>query len=1444
MKRFKCPDPQACFGGSLTADALCGKGSSGVMCIFCGIGYARVSGTCVKCSSGNSSIRMIVGYVGLIAVLLYLAYCCRVVPGCTSRVDEFVFDTASTFDASETGIEGVAGKREVKRRESHSVTVDKNRQKMERMKQVKTLERQLSTTSVISDITEASKSVHIVSYWYSANTLAGVFQRKFMMMATFYQIITLLPKYYQVNISESTVGKGISFEKSASYFSFINLSPSSLLVLDCFKEFRMSYYQYYWGKMFMPPILLFILCVTDLIGADSRIRVTIAGWCSCANGPQHRDESWDKVQDDPDVQITDNANATTTESELCLRHDLYKIWLLFLFIIYPSLCSTAGESWGERCLDDGGGGRWLMSDYSISCNSEKQLAFAKVDSFFMVLYNFGIPLYFLLVLFPHREAIRSRANGNEMPEGLEHIDMFCLQFEGDAWYWIVMDTVYKYFLCSFIVLVFGAYPTSQIMAATWVCLCFNLGVLRVDPYIFPYDDTLAFFSGGIIMGIFIICVYSRLGTVMEQAGGNFQAEMGGILGMPVLVTIACIAIFGVLVYGLLQTYKEWREIVTGDIKCDIMRIIFSDTYEVGDHVQLTPGCSAASKNISKSGNDYDLAYGKVVDACRVKLNTHRVDYEILLEDAVIGGKQIKLGTSVHIFDGDFLEPDMRSDTQRKAGGAEATMANTDREGSLANATGPSLGDIQMTVMEGDGTLLEEKDGSRDAAGEADDWNLVIDGDAMQDVMQKTVDGKFRITLKKEQDDLLGIYLDPGRGNRVFNVQRGALAYGKVKVGWDLYSVEQHAEYDNVVLKTDVVTNWPAKDIISLLNSVEGTIVLTLTKPKGASGAFDPSNCQRTCMLSERNTVATATATNCTVICKNVIPPGNQEVQLRVENIDMGGYLWFGVVQAGTTCTGFGDQRVGYGGGCRKGYALFGGRTGHCYRYHDANPDQTFSGSDVGFKTGDVLGITIDSTRRTLGFTRNGVAHAGHFTGLKGQYQFAVSPSTEGTSVRILGTTAQHYSKQPSLSPDPPPAYSDTPLSASSGSVPTGGLIEGTDETTGRTYYYNRANNTLVWDKPHMDRHILEEKIDGPDADDGLPAATAVGVGKWESEVSAPSQASRAVPSHTSIHNDAIRLKPKDSGTIAVSGAGSSKFNGIYSPDGNQNGHKRWRHSSGGPKIYWKRTGYPGWRMVAADNNTSDGYFNNMSQGDTPPTTWNCGKGYTGEEPAPTSAFPTDVGDDTAGYDDAPPPAFMHVPGWSDFINNLKTITEFPAEGTADYTRKLKAARKRFITYYPNVVVPAEADLDIQRAELAAVRAELDRERQEVSRLRKESMQHEPRTSRLDEFIATLGAARGQADFTMETLFEKYGRRGIGDVLTKRGACECVALLRSSPAAPGSGSPASDALKSSGIDAASLNDDPATILLEGCSEEDLEQLLINCPHSRWAVLNGTAAVFGT
>lgn len=222
-------------------------------------------------------------------------------------------------------------------------------------------------------------------------------KRKFKIVISFYQVVTAIPRFYPVDFP-------ITLQDFVAYFNIVNLEFMEIVPVDCFGTVP---YQFRYLLKAIAPLVMSAFFY--ILGT--------------------------KIADEQKKQI------------------LFKLYLFFLFTIYPAMCSMGGES--LRCLETSDADavdthRWLKSDYSIDCDSLG--SFLIVDVFCMILYPIGIPALFYYLMKEHEDLLLDgslRPDRNHLDDGivqdkrgmapidLTHLEALCVQYKPEYWWFEV-----------------------------------------------------------------------------------------------------------------------------------------------------------------------------------------------------------------------------------------------------------------------------------------------------------------------------------------------------------------------------------------------------------------------------------------------------------------------------------------------------------------------------------------------------------------------------------------------------------------------------------------------------------------------------------------------------------------------------------------------------------------------------------------------------------------------------------------------------------------------------------------------------------------------------------------------------------------------------------------------------------------------------------------------
>lgn len=338
-----------------------------------------------------------------------------------------------------------------------------------------------------------------------------MWQRKSKVVISFYQVVTAIPSSYPVEFE-------VEFSEIIGFFNFMNMQINDILPVTCLAE--LDYYTRYLLKAMGPLIItaLFYILYTDFllgqfISSDRKML-------------------------------------------------LFKVYLFFLFAIYPAMCTSGGES--LRCLTTSDTGqplqRWLKVDYSVNCETPRHRSFLAIDIFFMLLYPIGIPGLFFVLMWEKREELSGRQDRLRLPPELYYLEGLCVAYEAKYWWVEVAECFRKYLLVSICISIFQSYPSSAILLAIVICLVTLLLFQEIAPYEFDMDDVLAYVSHSMLLVIFILAAYTRFSNIMENISSIDVVADKEVYLWNDLVTVASFLVVFVILFAMACSMYEAYEI--------------------------------------------------------------------------------------------------------------------------------------------------------------------------------------------------------------------------------------------------------------------------------------------------------------------------------------------------------------------------------------------------------------------------------------------------------------------------------------------------------------------------------------------------------------------------------------------------------------------------------------------------------------------------------------------------------------------------------------------------------------------------------------------------------------------------------------------------------------------------------------------------------------------
>ena len=191
--------------------------------------------------------------------------------------------------------------------------------------------------------------------------------------------------------------------------------------------------------------------------------------------------------------------------------------VLLMFLAYPMLCGRiiklyACRSFGEYSL--------LAADWSLRCGSEDVARYQAVGAIFLILYVFGVPIFFFYVLYitarpkelPNLPPLQLMELERQQARKVSRYTFLYDIYEPWCWWWELTEMCRKLVMTSAIVFIAPG-MSSQIFISMFISLAFLLLSTFFNPFEDNRLDTLNF-----------ICQLGTLLTLAMMLGGRTNLD--------------------------------------------------------------------------------------------------------------------------------------------------------------------------------------------------------------------------------------------------------------------------------------------------------------------------------------------------------------------------------------------------------------------------------------------------------------------------------------------------------------------------------------------------------------------------------------------------------------------------------------------------------------------------------------------------------------------------------------------------------------------------------------------------------------------------------------------------------------------------------------------------------------------------------------------------------
>ena len=199
------------------------------------------------------------------------------------------------------------------------------------------------------------------------------------------------------------------------------------------------------------------------------------------------------------------------------RHRTHALLMLTFLVLPPSSTAVLRTF---KCEEFDDGTSYLVTDYTLSCDSAKHDGYVLFASVALLVYPIGIPILYAKLLHDAKDSIRPRAEtmvaamrARSGDKSLAPIAFLFKYYSPDHWYWEVGDSVRRVLMTGGLVFC-GDDPALRACVGFGFALLSLLCFREASPYIGAPVNTLAnaaqwqlvivFFSGILITGT--ICI--------------------------------------------------------------------------------------------------------------------------------------------------------------------------------------------------------------------------------------------------------------------------------------------------------------------------------------------------------------------------------------------------------------------------------------------------------------------------------------------------------------------------------------------------------------------------------------------------------------------------------------------------------------------------------------------------------------------------------------------------------------------------------------------------------------------------------------------------------------------------------------------------------------------------------------------------------------------------
>lgn len=211
--------------------------------------------------------------------------------------------------------------------------------------------------------------------------------------------------------------------------------------------------------------------------------------------------------------IAVHRNRGSEEGLRNVRHKHVSAFMLLTFVVYSSVSSMVFQMFACDPLDDNTS--YLRADYRIDCDSSKHRALQAYSRVMIVVYPFGIPALYAIVLFSNRNVLTNDVEDREECSSAHQITHLWKPFKPERYYYEVIECGRRIMLTGLIVFVFPN-TAAQISIALVIAFVFFGIAEGLSPYVSGWDRWISRAGHVIVFMSMYIALLLKVDVSEEQ----------------------------------------------------------------------------------------------------------------------------------------------------------------------------------------------------------------------------------------------------------------------------------------------------------------------------------------------------------------------------------------------------------------------------------------------------------------------------------------------------------------------------------------------------------------------------------------------------------------------------------------------------------------------------------------------------------------------------------------------------------------------------------------------------------------------------------------------------------------------------------------------------------------------------------------------------------------